>query len=115
MIDRLSPVGGDRPLVPVPNERLGAPARPAEAPPVQTPREHDSAGLPAEVLDSLDSAQRVLADLRARHIELRYVVDDKSKKVHAQLVRADGSVLREIPARHALDLLAGERVFDALG
>jgi len=104
MIDNVSFTGAGSPLPPSGPGRSGAPAA-AQAQAGQSPD-----APPAEVLHALDAAQRVLADLQARQIDLRYEVDPQTKKVHAQLVGPDGSIIREIPARHALDLLAGEHV-----
>ena len=112
MIDNVTSIGHGAPIVPTP------PARPAAAPqataPVPPAPEPASGTLPPEVLHALDAAQRVLADMHAHEIDLRYVVDPETKKVRAQLVGPDGDVLREIPARHALDVLGGDHVVDAL-
>jgi hypothetical protein len=113
MIDNVSSIGSGAPLAPSSPVRGAAPLKvvPAleptgEAESLETP--------PAEVLHALDAAQQVLRDLHAHKVDLRYEVDPQTRKVHAQLVAADGSLIREIPARHALDLLAGEHAVDAV-
>jgi hypothetical protein len=62
---------------------------------------------PPAVLEALGTAQDVLASLEAR--ELRFSISDVDGKVHVRVVDGDGQVVREIPARHAVDVLAGER------
>jgi hypothetical protein len=114
MIDKLTSTGQGAPILPTPPVRPAASAQ-AAAPSAPAQESQPAAGgVPADVLHSLDAAQRVLADMHAHEIDLRYVVDHQTKKVRAQLVGPDGEVLREIPARHALDLLAGDHVVDAL-
>jgi hypothetical protein len=113
MIDNVTSVGAGAPHTPKPPARTQAPAQPGPAASAET-AELALDAPPPEVLNALDAAQRVLSDLRAHKVDLRYVVDAESKKVHAELVGPDGSVLREIPARHALDLLTSEHVVDAL-
>ena len=108
MIDNVSSVGAGAPLPP------SRPVRPAAATTAPAPAEPSLETPPAEVLHALDAAQQVLRDLHAHKVDLRYEVDPQTRKVHAQLVAADGSLIREIPARHALDLLAGEHAVDAV-
>jgi uncharacterized FlaG/YvyC family protein len=49
----------------------------------------------------------VIASLEKR--ELRFSISESDGKVHVTVVDDQGSVIREIPARDALDVLAGER------
>jgi flagellar protein FlaG len=67
---------------------------------------------PPEVLDSLDTAGRVLQELVAARIDLHFEIDGSgaSKRVHVQVRDADGRVVREIPAGHALDVMSGDRL-----
>jgi flagellar protein FlaG len=67
---------------------------------------------PPEVLDSLDTAGRVLQELEAARIDLHFEIDGSgaSKRVHVQVRDADGRVVREIPAGHALDVMSGDRL-----
>jgi hypothetical protein len=65
---------------------------------------------PPEVLQALDEAQKVIADLESRNLEIRFAVNDG--KVRTQLVDSEGMVVQEIPVRHGLDMLAGKRLVD---
>jgi uncharacterized FlaG/YvyC family protein len=85
--------------------------------PVGTPRFADVAAAavtevpahpPAEVLESLNKAARVLNELARNKVEMHIEVDG-SKRVRVQLRDAEGKVVREIPATKALDILAGDR------
>jgi hypothetical protein len=117
MIDDISSVGFDR-AAPAPAR---APIRlvPAAAPAPSTPTRDTGTEIPAtppsEVLDALDKAQQVLADYEARKTTLRFDVDSATKQVTAQLIGSDGKIIREIPAKHGLDLLTSDHVVDALG
>jgi uncharacterized FlaG/YvyC family protein len=63
---------------------------------------------PAEVLDALDTAARVLEELASRRITLHFEYNDAAKQVHIQVVNADdGTVVREIPPGALLELAAG--------
>jgi hypothetical protein len=118
MIDDISSIGYDRSGLTV----GGVAARPAvknvDAGQAAQPLPEQS-GLPAapprEVLDALDRAQQAMADMASRQTSLRFDVDRETKTVTAQVIGPDGSILREIPARHGLDLLANNSVFDARG
>lgn len=72
---------------------------------------------PAAVLEALGAAQDVLKSLDTR--ELRFSISQDDGKVHVKVVDGEGSVLREIPAKHALDVLVGETTIglgvDAVG
>ena len=75
---------------------------------------------PAEVLDALDTAARVLEDLRTKQINLSFSTegDGGVKRVRVEVRDASGALVREIPPRHLLDLLAGDTrgvTIDALG
>jgi hypothetical protein len=76
-------------------------------------------GLPAspppDALAALDRAARVAAGLKARGLGVHFDVQDEG--VQAQVVDANGSVVREIPVANALDLLSGDgpSILDALG
>jgi hypothetical protein len=65
---------------------------------------------PADVLHALDRAQQTMAELKARSLELRFEVGDG--KIRAQMIDSDGNVVREMPARHGLDVLAGGNLVD---
>jgi hypothetical protein len=91
-----------------------APAYPTEKPASRTPAAPEVTGHvdtsipatpPAELLHELDNAQQVVADLQSRNLEIRFAIDDGH--VRTQLLDHDGKVVQELPARHALDILAG--------
>jgi len=65
---------------------------------------------PAEVLDALDAAARVLDDLRTKQVNLSFSVEGEGglKRVRVEVRDASGALVREIPPRHLLDLLAGD-------
>ena len=65
---------------------------------------------PAEVLHALDTAQQVISDLASRNVEIRFAVEDGH--VRTQLVDNNGEIIQEIPARHGLDILAGQHLVD---
>jgi len=66
---------------------------------------------PAEVLHALDQAQCLVSELASKNLELRFEVGDGP--VRAQLVNSsDGRVVREMPARLGLDMLAGNHLVD---
>ena len=65
---------------------------------------------PAEVLHALDQAQQTVSELAGQNLELRFDVADG--QIRAQLVDNTGTVVREMPARHGLDLLAGQNLID---
>jgi hypothetical protein len=67
-------------------------------------------GPPAEVLDALDAAARVLDDLRTKQVNLSFSVEGEGgvKRVRVEVRDASGELVREIPPRHLLDLLAGD-------
>jgi hypothetical protein len=108
MIDNIKSAGTGPVYPAAPTSRSSAAVAPAETPAdtsiPDTP--------PAEVLHALDQAQQVMADLKSRQLALRFDVSDGH--VRAQMVDSDGNVVREIPARHGLDMLAGENAVNHL-
>jgi len=75
---------------------------------------------PAEVLTALDEGARVMKELSDARVELHFEVEDHDagKRVRIQVRESDGNVVREIPTRKLLDLLAGDSrglAVDALG
>ena len=65
---------------------------------------------PPEVLDALDTAARVLGDLKSRQLSLNFSVEGSGalKRIHVEVRDGTGALVREIPPRHLLDLLAGD-------
>ena len=75
---------------------------------------------PPEVLAALDEGARVMKQLSDARMELRFeIVDEEAgKRVRIQVRSRNGDVVRDIPARKVLDMLAGESrglSVDALG
>ena len=63
---------------------------------------------PAEVLDALDTAARVLEELASRRIGLHFEYVEDKHEVRIQVINEDdGSVVREIPPGALMDLAAG--------
>jgi hypothetical protein len=54
----------------------------------------------------LEAARRVLDELTAASLELRFRVDDR-RRVHVQVLGSDGQLIREIPPTRLLDAIAG--------
>ncbi len=61
---------------------------------------------PPALLCALDRAAQVVADLDARRLSLRFEAGADSR-VQAQVIDADGNVLRRLPVGQALELLNG--------
>jgi hypothetical protein len=73
---------------------------------------------PAEVLESLDHAQGVIADLRKRQLSLEFSMDEVANRIRVTVKDAEGHVVREVPVGHALETLSGDRgsiAVDAVG
>jgi hypothetical protein len=62
---------------------------------------------PAEVLDALDTAARVLNELDRKQISIRLETDPGSKTVRAHVTSADGSE-QELDSGKLLNVLAGD-------
>ena len=94
--------------------RVAAPRTPATS--GQRGVESPSAGAevpetpPAEVLDALDAAAQVLDDLRQKQVNLSFSTEGEGalKRVRVEVRDSSGQLVREIPPRHLLDLLAGD-------
>ena len=65
---------------------------------------------PAEVLAALDEGARVMKELSDARVELHFAVEQgqAGKRVRIQVREADGNVVRDIPTRKLLDILAGD-------
>jgi uncharacterized FlaG/YvyC family protein len=55
----------------------------------------------------LATAQQVIAELRARQVNLHFDVDHDTGQVRVEMLNGDGEVIKEIPARRVLDTLSG--------
>jgi hypothetical protein len=116
VIEGLSDINGNNrlALVPKPATDRGrtipqpAPAGSSSGP-VAVPLAPVPAHPPAEVLEMLDTAAQVLQDLAAAQVSLHIEVVDggAGKRIHVQVLDADGELLREIPPHQLLDVLAG--------
>jgi hypothetical protein len=62
---------------------------------------------PAEVLDALDTAARVLGELDRNQIQFRIEHDPATQQVRVHVV-ADGKAEREIHPQRLLNILAGD-------
>ncbi len=60
---------------------------------------------PAEVLETLGTAQQVLAELAAR--ELHFSVCEQDGQIRVKVVTSEGAVVREIPTRDAVEIVSG--------
>lgn len=107
MIDGLTPLGPVQRTNPVQRTTPAAPT--AKGDPVEKALDPFPATPPAEVLESLDHAQRVLSDLDARQVSLQFSVDPGSSHIRVKVMDAEGKVIREVPATQALEVLSGER------
>ena len=65
---------------------------------------------PPEVLAALDEGARVMKELSDARVELHFAVEQgqAGKRVRIQVREADGNVVRDIPTRKLLDILAGD-------
>ena len=63
--------------------------------------------LPPALLHALDRAAEVAAELEARRLTVHFAPGEDSR-VRAQVVDADGNVIRELPVGEALRLLSGQ-------
>ena len=82
-------------------------ARAAPAAPVATTVKYEIPDAPpADLLDELDRAAAVIADLDSRQVAVRFDANRQAGGVGVQLVSGQGQLLREIPATRLLDVLA---------
>jgi len=106
MVDGLTPIEGTPAGFPIR-------ATPATARPklflVKTPAEDQLPELPpAEVLDALDTAARVLHELDHTHIAFRIDHDTSTNKIRVHVGDTAAGTEREIPAQRLLNILAGD-------
>lgn len=62
---------------------------------------------PPEVLQALDAAARVLEELASKRIRLHFAYDGHADAVRVQVLRADGTLVREIPPSVLVDIASG--------
>jgi hypothetical protein len=109
MIEGLTPLGPTE--RPAPVRRTAPVHEPAKTGTVERALDPPPSTPPAEVLEALDHAQKVLADLESKQVSLRFSVDESSSKIHVKVVDGEGRTIREVPATQALEVLSGERSF----
>lgn len=99
------------PIEGIPSGTAARSVRPTGAPKlfvVDTPYADQLPDLPpAEVLDALDSAARVLDELDRKNVQLRVDHDTSSNTIRIHVDGGDGRE-REIPAQRLLNILAGD-------
>jgi hypothetical protein len=95
------------------NDRLALAPRPVKdsgrVAQADAPHSPIPASPPDEVLELLDTAATVLQELAASQVRMHIDVVDggAGKRIHIQVVDADGTLLREIPPHQMFDVLAG--------
>jgi hypothetical protein len=84
----------------------------AAAAPVDRVELHGDAAVPAappaEVLDEVAVAGKVVAELHARGRQLRFASDPDTGRIVVEVRDLDGNVLRRIPPYDALRIAAGD-------
>ncbi len=63
---------------------------------------------PAEALEALDTAQRIMSELGSRELRFSVAHDHDDGEIHLRVVTSEGLIVREIPARDALEILSGD-------
>ncbi|HKI93170.1 MAG TPA: hypothetical protein VJ986_12785 [Gaiellaceae bacterium] len=106
MVDGLTPVDGTPTGPPVPGARAGATSRSLAV-------KSQAAGQlpdlpPAEVLDALDTAARVLHELDRKQVNVRLEHDAETNELRAHVSDAAGASGHEISHASLLNVLAGD-------
>jgi hypothetical protein len=106
MVDGLTPIEGNH----VAQAARGtAPSGPPKLFLVKTPAEDQLPDLPpAEVLDALDAAARVLDELDRKDISFRLDHDPSENRIRVHVGDGAAGTEREIPAGRLLNILAGD-------
>src|SRR3954447_18669556 len=93
-----------------PIQAISPVTRPPE--PRDPAKQHAAATEPAPPAPALDQeyavARRVMEELEASQVNLRFDVDDETHRIRIQVRGADGHVIKEIPATRLLDVLSGQ-------
>jgi uncharacterized FlaG/YvyC family protein len=65
---------------------------------------------PREVLEALDRAQQVLRELADSRVDLKFALEQEAtgKRVRVEVRNGAGELVREIPPKRLLDILAGD-------
>lgn len=105
MVDGLPPVDGTQAGTPAPAQR------PAGAPRLFAVSSSGAGGVPelppAEVLDALDTAARVLHELDRKQVKIKLEHDPATNELHAKVSSANGGE-REISHGRLLNVLDGD-------
>ncbi len=113
MVDGLTPIEGTHAGPPV---HRTVPSGPPKLFLVKTPAEDQLPDLPpAEVLDALDTAARVLHELDRKNIAFRLDHDTTTNEIRVHVGDATAGTEQEIPAQRLLNILAGDTSMLALG
>ena len=91
----------DRPPI-----RLAGSDAPTPMPTENVSRPFPRRCFPPPLLHALDRAAEVAAELEARRLSVHFATGEDSR-VRAQVIDADGNVVRELPVSEALRLLSG--------
>jgi hypothetical protein len=86
-------------------ERVRLPVARVEVPPAATVTL--AGALPAELATEMATAARRAEELRAQGRELRFEVDPETRRVRCEVRALDGTLIRRIPLREALDVAGG--------
>ena len=86
----------------------GAATRIRRTEPTRRGGEPIPASPPPEVLDALDDAARVLAQLAEKELRLNLSIDEESRQVDVRLTDNVGRVVRRLTAGRALEILADD-------
>lgn len=111
MIEGLGDIGSEHRLAvaprPVPDRGRVATQQASQVSPAP---EAFPASPPAEVLDMLDTAASVLQELASKQVTMHIEVVDggAGKRIHVEVLDAEGTLLREIPPHQMFDVLAGK-------
>jgi uncharacterized FlaG/YvyC family protein len=105
MLNSLSPVGGTPTTNGVREVKRAHAVEAATA--VKPETTAIPASPPAEVLQAMDQAAQTLAELRAQQINLKFEVDDSTRRVKVTVSDGEGRVLRQVPANDLGAFLAG--------
>jgi uncharacterized FlaG/YvyC family protein len=95
--------------------------RPPAAAPAVPPVRLVEASDPADARERLEQeyavARRVIEELQAAQVNLRFAVDERTRLVRIEVRAGDGTIIREIPPGRLLDALAGNAglILDTVG
>lgn len=106
MVDGITPVDGTPTGAPAPTARAGGAARPFAVTGAGAGQLPDLP--PAEVLDALDTAARVLHELDRKQVKVRLDHDPVTNELHAHVSDGTGAGEHEISHARLLNVLGGD-------